>query len=429
MNRPAVRGVVAAIALALLLSGLFFACFERTTREEVVGASRAARANPYLALSRTLEGMGREVVLLDGPAGLDPLPPSYGTIFLPTRRTTVSSQRSEELLDWTRAGGHLVVVTWTLWDDPGRRPDPLLDPLDFRQRQVDWPPLDEAENPQGEDEKTSLDEDEVESLDGARDVAPLEDPEDAPWLDWEPPGAAPPDIVAFAWHGAEAPLHVEFDGRYVFDDVQGRAEWRGTGHAGDHLLGTRLGRGMLTALTDDLWLRNDRLGDADHAEMALRLAALDDRPGPAWIVVSETWPGLLAQARRYAAAPLLALLVLIAAWVWRASRRFGPILPPAAPERRRFLEHLDAAGRFHWRQGRGDVLLRASREAVERRMRHRHPGWARLPAPEQVERLASLAELPIARVREALSAEPASPGDAAAFRDTLRTLERIRQAL
>jgi hypothetical protein len=61
------------------------------------------------------------------------LPPTKATIVIPTRRHTLGERTSERLLQWVEAGGNLVVVTWTLWDDPNREPDPILDPLGVRQ--------------------------------------------------------------------------------------------------------------------------------------------------------------------------------------------------------------------------------------------------------------------------------------------------------
>src|SRR5690606_22494476 len=195
-----------------------------------------------------------------------------------------------------------------------------------------------------------------------------------------------------------------------------------------HLVQLRHGAGTLTALTDDLFLRNARLGRLDHAELALRLARVPGEAAPVWIVAAERWPGLWAQARAHAWPALVAGAVLLAAWLWRASRRFGPVRPDPPAERRRWMEHLEAAGRFHWRDDGGATLLAAARGALLRELEIRHPAWAQLPAEARLARLADLSGLAPAAVRDAL-APGGAPGGEADFVARVARLERIRRSL
>jgi hypothetical protein len=106
--------------------------------------------------------------------------------------------------------------------------------------------------------------------------------------------------------------------------------------------------------------------------------------------------------------------------------RFGPILPEAPLARRRWIEHLEAAGRFQWRADRGRALLAAARAAVIDRVRSRHPAWLGLETGALAQRVASACDIEAGEVAAALEA-PARRGRE--FARTISLLERIRAAL
>jgi hypothetical protein len=194
----------------------------------------------------------------------------------------------------------------------------------------------------------------------------------------------------------------------------------------------RHGRGRISALTSDEPLTNASIGMHDNAEFVVRWLRRDPGAhgpiwsGPFWIFYDEDWPSLLALAREHALPAAIAAAVLLGAWVWSAVFRFGPVLPEPLPVRRAWLEHLDAAGRFHWRQDHGDALLSHLRAEVARRMRERHPGWRQLTAEERAERVAERAGLSPAEVEHAFHG---TIGGARSFTAKVGALERIRAAL
>ncbi len=396
MKRRRVPGAAIGVGAAALAAALFFACFERTSYDDEVGYSEAARRNPYLAASRLLEAMGHAVVALEGPASLGELPPLDATLVLTTQRRSVSSERTAALRAWVESGGHLVVETHDLWDDPNRRDDPLLDPLGLRSHQRPEPDADAEE--------------------------------EAAEAEFAGAGGDPEAGIAFAWFPERsALLQVEFDPSYSWGDLGGDVRLRAEGGAGAHLITLALGRGLLTAVTDSGFLENARVGLLDHAELLVRLVRLEGRRGPVWIVTSERWPGVLQQLRRHALPILISGALWLAFWLWRASRRHGPLEPEPLPARRRWMEHLEAAGRYHWRSDRAQLLLRANRAALARALERAHPGWARLSPAQRNARVAAALGLPPAAVAAAL--EPREARDEARFVETLRSIERIRRSL
>ena len=123
---------------------------------------------------------------------------------------------------------------------------------------------------------------------------------------------------------------------------------------------------------------------------------------------------------------LAALAVLALAGLWAAAPRFGPAIPEPDPARRSLLEHLDASGRYQWQTGRGEPLLRASREAFRQRLGRLHPGWLQLAPDALGERLAGHSGLDPGRIRRALLAPAPTPRR---FLEAIQTLHRLSRCL
>ncbi len=440
MSRQAlVRAALVLGTLGLCVAG-FFTCFEKREVEIETEVSAQARRNRYLALGRLLERMGHTVVALTRPALLSELPTPPATLILPTPRVSIGARRSQALLDWVGRGGHLVVVTYSMWkesdSEPGvhesggdesagesveeenppamkrlsSRPDFILDRFGLRQV-AGTPPESDADEEAGEEAEE------------AEDPPP-------PTLEDLFAGRFRPPATEASWaefDELEEPLEVGFGSDYQWLDPKGVAVWQVAGPSGVHLVELRHGRGRISALTSEEPLSNASIGAHDNAEFIVRWLRRDAAAqGPIWIFYDEDWPSLLALARRHALPVLVAGGALLFAWVWSVVFRFGPVLPEPPPVRRAWLEHLDAAGRFHWRQDRGRALLSDMREEVARRMRERHPAWQQLPEREQAERIAERAGLSLSEVEHALAG---TLGGARAFAARVGALERIRAAL
>jgi hypothetical protein len=475
--------VVAALVLVGGSVGLFLTCFERGSEPVYRGASAEARRNHYLAFERLLEQMGHRVTVIEGPEELEAaLPSVWGTLLYPANRMTLGEERSERLLRWVASGGHLWVVTWTLWDDDARRPDFILDALDVRQYasqdalgallnaviDVDEEPEDDGlleESVDPEDPFPGTDDDEAfPGLEPKFDLDPLKDPGAEFEVDpeiWNPDAygdelpdmkdhldeeeeeeaseiIAPPsmedawptvgwDVASVELPDTERMLTAYFDRNFWLETGEGDPILSVHGEHGAHLMRMRHGRGVVTVSTDDYLLRNDGIGSADHAELALRFLRRGNDPAEVWLLPEENWPGLVELARTHGWAFFAALGIWLLAWLLRAGRRFGPGIPPAMPVRRSLLEHIDASGRM-LAAGRKEVLLEAEREAIRETLTARRPAWLRLPHNELDQRLARSAGVSLEEVTRALRGDEASSGRTV-FARAIATLERIRQTL
>ena len=402
-------GWVASFGVVATLAALFFLSCEKRAIDIPRGYRGEAARNPYLAAQRLLERMGTPVRSVADLSGWRDLPPADATLIIPTARRTLSKARTLELIRWVESGGHLIVVTWQLFDDENRSPDFVLDPLGVRQYQnatEEDAPRDDESAP---DEPPPL----VTKL-GAADE---EDEEQ----EVEVAGAVFPD--------RNVPLDVEFDPEFRIELDRAAADVRVfeiTDANGMHLATMRKGLGLVTAMTDDYFLTQPVIGDWDHAELVYRLAHFNGRTGPVWIAWGDEYPAALTLIWRHAWMVVTSALLVLGLWLWSASRRFGPLEPEPSLERRELMEHVRAAGRFQWRRGAAPALLAATRAALLERVRERHPGFAALVPAEQAARLAEISGLPRERVLRALAFS--TDTDAGRFAQNIRTLEKIRRS-
>jgi hypothetical protein len=378
--------IIVAIVLVTLaaLSWWVYGTFEVYDSESELGYRGEARKNPYLAAGRLLEKFAARVRFQQ--VYTEPPPPG-ATLLLPTPRRGLSKQQSERLSQWAEGGGHLILVTWTLWDDARREADYLLDPLGVRQFQHE--PV---------------------AKPAAEDKPPL--PSDQPR-----PVRLP---------GSGEQLELFFDSHFVLKDASGKAAWALADDSGTHVLHYRLGRGAITALSDDRFLTNAAIDKHDHAALVVWL--FDPKPeSTIWIVQSDDVLPLWRWLLDHAAPAFSGALALLVCWLWAASRRFGPALSAPHSERRSLVEHISASGRFLWRAARGAALYEAVLDELRQRIRLRHPAWAELPVEEVALRAATLSGIALPAVRRAL--ESGARRGEEDFVHDIQTLETLRKRL
>lgn len=410
------RWLAGLAALGLLVLAGWWVARNTTWRVEKVhtGFKPEARRDPLLAARFLLEARGLRATSRVGlPGEADGLRPA-DTVIMVDRARGFTPQEADRLWAFAQAGGQLVAEVDATqgslpleYDREGRlvqRPrahalkDHLLERLGLGVRPVPW---------RDRDAEPGKDEEEDEEVRERRHRAL-----------WEP---------KLALDGG-APFTVRVSPRLRLEPPGPRPDLRPLGqHRG--LVGAEatVGRGRIRTFVDlDAW-KNPQLVKLDHAEfLAWTLA---DRPaeGRVWLVRGERTASLLDWLKAEAWPALLGLAALALLVVWRGFRRLGPLLPPPEPARRSLLEHVDATGRLLWAEGQGSRMVRAARAALLQRLERVHPAWARLPMPVLSSRLADFAALPEPDIRRALLDD--HPVDAAAFRDVLRTLERLRRSL
>ena len=356
--------LVAGAIAGLVIAGLclwFARNFDRVEVEVESGYRGESRRNAYLAAQRLLESFDLRV---ESGYNLSGTPPRAGTLVLLDRHRSARPKRTREILAWVDTGGHLLMVA--------SDEDPLQEVIAVRT----------IRHSDGDRYPTA-----TASLPGSGDLA------------------------------------VEVYGRWA---LAGPPLVKEVARAGErvHALSVRYGGGWVTVVSDVDFMRNRSIASHDHA---MYLWSLVHRDGArdVWLVRGEDTPPFWGPLFMQSWPVWSSALVLLAAILWSAGRRFGPLLPPPAAGRRRLLDHIVASGDFYWRLGKSDVLVRAVRDSLERTLEFRHPGW--LMSGKLAERLAQLSGITRAEVHTALADETAN--DPEQFTRTIATLERIRRHL
>jgi hypothetical protein len=369
--------VIGLILLGVLLgvgSWWFTQHFHFTKERVWVGYRGEARYNPYFAARLLLERMGLRVhqrIDLSAPQALPP----DGTVVLTAHRSEMSPVAVEELLEWVRQGGNLLVA---VENDTVR--DPLLDAIGVSAR---WPSHEEEEQAN----KARRGPDTVVLPDGRRLRADLQY---GPVLDerkkshgWEHPSATGTRIMEFEWA----------DGRIV-------------------LFGSF--RPFSNAYIDEL----------QHAELLWSFAGR--APGELYFVRHLESENLLSWLRTHATFALAAGAGFVLLWLWRVVSRFGPLQPGPTPDRRSLLEHIRALGRFHFEQHQLSRLLGLLRKDCLELFDRAAPLSRGLDRAARLKEASRLTHLRPRELVQAFTGPLATPHD---FHTAVRTLASFRRRI
>lgn len=415
MTRRTFWIIFAALAL-LVIGGIgFVTFFEEVTVKKRSPPQPEARRNPYLALERFLQRMGRPLQRQNDARTLDALPPGGILILDDQRRAHMTPTRLAHLLTWVEQGGMLIVTP-----EPGLREDPLLKAFQVSRWQAKKTLQPETEDDDGEEAAPAAPAlpAAVAAADGFCVPLPAQaGNKPPPW----------PKTFTLQPPGAQRALSMDFSGAGLCAGARAPQWAAGAPGHGAQLLNFRHGQGQVTFINNlRRWFNNWRIAENDHAEVLWTL--IEDTPPGARItlVTRLTVPTLREWLLETMPAALLASAVLLLLWLWRVVPRFGPPRPEMAPERRQLREHLTAIGHYVWRLGGLEHWLQVARESFLQRLALRHPALAALPPGEQASALSRLTHRPPALIASALHAPATSP---AAFTLALRTLKNLERSL
>jgi hypothetical protein len=365
MNRKVLLAGLLVLGASLLVGG-FFATFERKDLTEPVAAQGDARYNRFFALDSTLNRLNlptRSLSTLD-PQQM-PLKPG-DTLLLGDDVARVDVGDAARIAAWVRGGGHLLLSPGPAARTPLFEALGLLDP-----RTADY-----ACNALRAT-AVATDKDGV-SLCGQR-------------FRLTPAGAAVDAAIGDAQDG------------YLFAR-------------------SRLGKGTVSVLASFNALSRNQLKQAAAQQFAWRLLAPNRGHGVIYLVYALDGPAFLKWLSIEGWPALLALAVLLAAWMAMRSTRLGPLMPAPVLHRRALLEHVQAAGEFLYRRDGGRSLHNLACQTVLARLRRRDPACAMLSGDALYARLAERSELDAAQIAQAFQ----SPANAQAFRASIITLARLR---
>lgn len=376
-------------ALVVVLGGLgvFLFLSAKPYQEEVDhGPSPVAQANPYLAAELFLRERGIDVSHAESLAVLPDIDPRGHTLLLFNDRSRMTPREVDQVLNWTRAGGRLVFVAESLWDEQTRQSnDLLLDRVQLHQslsKDLKDPPADQEQEPF-------------------------------------------PKLTKLYLEDEDAPAYAGFDTDFHLDDPKNLAQaWANSAKA-THMMQLPYSLGSITVITDaELW-KTPAIAEYDNAWLLWYLSADTD----VTLIYNTAHDGLLTLLWRYFPQAIVALLVLIGLWLWQASVRHGPLQTPAPSGRRQLQEHLRASADFMLRHNGQQSLLQALQQDVLRRARRRHPGFDQLNVAEQWLALSHLTRQPTRAISQALSPVPNKRLSSAEFSRQVAHLQTLRNTL
>ncbi|ROM52671.1 hypothetical protein BK648_09015 [Pseudomonas poae] len=385
MNRPLLW--VALLLVCLLGAGGLYAWHKAIPYDEVIdhGPSAQAQANPYLAAEYFLRRQGLTVEHANGIERLADLPAKGQSLLLLGERSNMTPRQVEQLLGWTKAGGHLLVVAEALWDEEtGKSGDLLLDRLEIHQTLSDT--FDEPASPRKK---------------------------------------KAPDLTKLYVDNETAPAYFSFDTDFNLTDPRHLAQFSANSAKSSHLMQLDLGQGHVTVVTDsDLW-KTPNIGKHDNAWL---LWYLNQNTGVT-LLFNNNADNLLTLLLRYFPQALVALFALIILALWHAGMREGPIQPPEPKARRQLQEHLKASADFLLRRGGQGALLQALQRDILRAARKRHPGFEHLDTAAQWQVLEHLTRQPSHAISQALGPLPPRRLSSADFSRQVTCLQTLRNAL
>ena len=385
MNRPLLW--VGLLLACLLGAGGLYVWHKAIPYDEVVdrGPSPEALGNPYLAAEHFLREQGLVVDHANGLERLSDLPPKDRSLLLLGERGNMTPRQVDQLLDWAKSGGHLLVVAEALWDEEtDKSGDLLLDRLYIHQTLSDEPDqLAPARKKKG------------------------------------------PDLTKLYVDNDTAPAYFSFDTDFNLTDPKHLAQFSANSAKSSHLMQLNLGQGSVTVVTDsDLW-KTPGIGKHDNAWLLWYLNQGTDVS----LLFNSDVDDLFTLLMRYFPQALAALAALIALALWQAGIRQGPIQAPAPKARRQLQEHLEASADFLLRRSGQGPLLHALQRDILRAARRRHPGFEHLDTAEQWQVLEHLTRLPSHVISQALGPLPAKRLSSADFSRQVACLQTLRNAL
>jgi hypothetical protein len=381
--------------------------------------SKAARENPMLAATRLLQ-MNRHPVTLSPTLAalrLERLPD--GVLIIADSEGVTSAAQAGTLRQWVSRGN--VLVTRPRWISKQERAVPV------------------PEQDADEDEEVAPDPDtaavELDPLGSAFGVRRSEAQSQSRRCAAaaEPPAAAATEknqvrnagkrLACLQLPGVPHVLEVDTRGTILVSLAGAKAaQW--SDPAAEAVRSYAQGRGQLVMVAAN-YFDNGALRDYDHGELLLQLVRLRG-PGARVVIVQRLdvtpWHKALWDKFGLALASAGAALALL---LWMALRRFGPMLPAPAAERRSLMEHIAASGAWLWKAPQGrELLLAAARNAALAAVQRRMPELHGMAPHEQIKRLARRSGIAAAELEAALQ-QPAArrPLD---FTRQIRTLQELK---
>ncbi len=394
----------------------FFSLYEPYESVENEGWSDRARRNPYLAAEQFLDRTGIKVTSSYDYEKLSGLPRD-GMVFISNASRTMNRKRIDELLDWVKLGGHLVIAAPIHNDD---NPDPLLSRFDIKNIGYNWfddendeQTTDEEKNdshkPANKKDKLSREEkiertqqEIMRQLNQTLTETPADEDEDL-------------DITLLNFNQLDYRFRVHFSEMSSLEHpVLFREDkttkpspypapfyWAGSEDR-IHFMQIALDQGLISVISDRYIWQSSHINRLDHAYL---LWFLSKNSSEVILLYGVFTPSLFDYALKYIPELLFIFCIWLLAWLVYRGRRFSPIRDASIEQHRSIVEHIQASAEFLWSEDYKQRLIEPVRKEVLRALQHHDPGFTRLDQEQKINYIQQLTGIDGQQINAALFAQ------------------------
>ena len=354
--------------------------------EKDQGYQGEAKTNPYLAAEFFLRSMGQKTEKIKLFSDKQKALNNNDTLLVPSVRLAFDSRRSTDMIEWVSKGGHLIITGQPDAESNTNQRDHILNAVGLY---IERRSLNDKDS---EQEPVNI---------GIYD-------EDNFW-------------------------QVDFDDYLVVsrtEEFKSEVIWSVEGDHRVHAIQIQSGQGRITILSDMRMFKNDYIGSYDHAAFLFSLAndQMDSSVnGVFYYSLFDNQMSLYQWLWKNAKPLMLSFIGFIIIILWKLIPRFGPLINIRQPVRRQFLEHLNASGNYHWREGHYNRLLIEIRKQLSNKVKLKHPDWVELSKRDQILHFVELSDIEEVAIEKALfdnSVEQVND-----FVIKVKILEKLRKSL
>ncbi len=393
------KAIIFAFAVFGALVFAFFLLFEKVEKERNISESAKAGRNPFLAAERFLTESGIETESVARKKILINLPSTRDLIFVNRLGGNLPGAREDNLIEWIKKGGSLVITHDRFWDEKTEKSgDTFFDRLDIRLSNTENNEKDTESSKDAETEKEELHqsdpgkeaeitEEKIKSIVGLSKKEKV--------------------IVSFDNELAE----IEMNARRTLECYLYYSEEDPTtfeGKNGTHIIIQKIGGGKLIVLSDNRFLTNREIGNNDHAWFLLNLASERDK---VWILYNSLMPSFFSVLFQNALFFIGTMIVFIIAFILRLNMTIGPVRQIQDFSSRNIIENLLASGTFIMRQGKSAFLIHRSRKTIEKNLARKSLWFEGKNEKRMYDLIANQTGLSEEQIRQAFLAEAGNSED------------------
>lgn len=424
MNKLA-TALMTLLVLLILTYGAYDLYQNYEYKEKIIhtGFKGEARKNPYYASRLFLKRMGIPTETKNSLQGLSGFPDTDTLIIISTNRSTLSPQRTNDLIDWVKSGGHLIALATRDWkysgsnkdrfdievneeDDSAISPDPLQRFMGIR-TESSYSFFKDGDNDDNDNK-------EEEDNEGNKEIPSIKLNNIDKQLKLD--------------DSSYRPIIVNEDYKSQTEEIELSLPKNSNGN---YIIRQKIGNGLVTLLADMDFIKNDEIEYEDHAEILWQLVhglhKPINLPARVWLIHNDKMAPLWDIMWRNFWALILSLTLLLLFWLVKSIQRFGPMIPKQEEDRRSLIEHINSSGHFYWKNNKKQALIDSSRKALMQRLSRVHPGWTQRTKEEQVKLLAEQFDMKTDSIHRLLFALDIEQPDE--FTQLIKQLEELRKGI